>query len=325
MDRRPEPRHNPESRIEWHIVILSLIALILAGMLVFRMVQPHLEPYPVMEDIYPETLSGTEPAVIRDWNHVIAYVPLDDRTDNLEDVIYLAEASGFQIVMPEKDWYRTALDGQPLNANQTPYGNREKLFEWVHKMDRHGCNLFILSLDQLFSGGLVNSRSISQPQTFTFSDGSVMTETEAFDTWILSLADDPANRIYLFDSVVRLSPTVSYNGITEADYYALRAYGMAARPVLPDAQLTLDRIFAAYPLSADALTHVEKTLPERWQNLLTPERITEYLNVRRRKLSLLDSVITAVHSRAGENLHLIIGIDDSLAASTDGGWETVPH
>ena len=38
---------------------------------------------------------------------VIAYVPLDDRPDNAERVVYLAESLGYELAMPERDLYRT--------------------------------------------------------------------------------------------------------------------------------------------------------------------------------------------------------------------------
>ncbi|MFR3921155.1 MAG: DUF4127 family protein [Dysosmobacter welbionis] len=44
---------------------------------------------------------------------MIAYVPLDDRPDNAERVVYLAESLGYELAMPERDLYRTRLDGQP--------------------------------------------------------------------------------------------------------------------------------------------------------------------------------------------------------------------
>ena len=52
----------------------------------------------------------------------VAYAPLDDRPDNVERVEYLAESLGYALAMPERDWYRTALDGQPLNENGTQCG-----------------------------------------------------------------------------------------------------------------------------------------------------------------------------------------------------------
>ena len=55
---------------------------------------------------------------------------------------------------PEGDLYRTRLDGQPPNENGTQYGDRGALYEWVAKQEAAGCDRYILSLDQLLSGGL---------------------------------------------------------------------------------------------------------------------------------------------------------------------------
>ena len=107
---------------------------------------------------------------------VIAYVPLDDRPDNAERVVYLANSLGYQLAMPEEDWYRTKLDGQPLNENGTQYGDRAKLYEWVLEQENVGCDRYVLFVDQLLSGGLVNSRHLSGENPVTLSDGTVLTE-----------------------------------------------------------------------------------------------------------------------------------------------------
>lgn len=280
-------------------------ALLLAGALIWALIPPREVP-PVLDSL--ETDAGG----VDDWENVIAYVPLDDRTDNLEDVIYLAEASGYRIVMPEGDVYCTKLDGQAVNSNGTQYGDREALMTWVREMDRQGCDLFLLSLDQLFSGGLVNSRAISAEQPLVFDDGAVMSETEAFDAFILSLAEDPENRVYLFDSVVRLASTVGYQGFDVEEYYALRAYGMAARPALEGDALTLENIFAAYPYAEDGVVPAEETLEnDAYRSVLTEDVIADYLGVRMRKLKLLDYVISALKTAEHDNIHLLIGIDDS--------------
>ena len=255
------------------------------------------------------------PDTVKDWTHVIAYVPLDDRTDNVEDAVYLAEASGWRVVMPEQDLYRTALDGQPLNANGTQYGNRAALLEWVRAMSEKGCRRYVLSLDQLFSGGLVNSRSISASWPIIFPDGSSLSEAAAFDAYILPLAENPENRVYLFDSVTRLSPTVGYRGVGEAEYYALRAYGMVERPALPEENLTLENVFALYPYAANGVTKAEEEIEDgRFRSVITEELLGEYLHVRQRKLSLLDSIIPSILSVTGtpySRMQLLIGVDDS--------------
>lgn len=251
---------------------------------------------------------------VEQWRNVIAYVPLDDRTDNMEDVVYLAQASGYQVVMPEGDVYCTRLDGQKKNANGTQYGDREALFQWVREMDEQGCDLFLLSLDQLFSGGLVHSR-YTLGEDLHFDDGTVMTEAEAFDAFILTLTEDPKNRVYLFDSVVRLASTVGYEGFGIDEYYALREYGMVARPALSGDELTLENVFAAYPYAADGVTRAEDALADdSYAHVLTDELIADYNAVRVRKLTLLDHVISAVKTSGSDRFHLLIGIDDSSNA-----------
>lgn len=245
-----------------------------------------------------------------DFSRVIAYVPLDDRIDNLEDVTYLAEASGWEVVTPPRDWFRTALDGQPRNENGTPYGNREALFEWVRDMGRAGCHTFVLSLDQLFSGGLVHSRFVRETWPLSFSGRSSMGEIDAFRKYVLPLAKNPKNHLYLYDSLARLSPTVGYEGIGEAEYYALREYGMVPRPTLPDRELTLQHVFSLYPYAADRHTPAEDALENtRFRDALSPELLETYLGVRRRKLTLTDEVLSEI--QPFDNVQLFIGVDDS--------------
>ena len=82
---------------------------------------------PVRTDPADAEIWDTNPA----FDVTVAYVPLDDRPDNEERVIYLAESLGYTLLMPERDLYHTALDGQPRNANGTQSGDRAALYEWV--------------------------------------------------------------------------------------------------------------------------------------------------------------------------------------------------
>ena len=267
----------------------------------------YYRPAPPIDNVLESLDVNAE--TVAEWRNVIAYVPLDDRTDNMEDVVYLAEASGYRVVMPEGDVYCTKLDGQKLNRNGTQYGDREALMEWVKEMDEQGCDLFLMSLDQLFSGGLVHSR-YTLGEDMVFDDGTVMTELEAFDEYILFLTNDPKNRIYMFDSVVRLASTVGYEGFGIDEYYALREYGMVARPALTGEELTLENIFANYPCAADGVTLAENALADNtYAHVLTEELIADYNAVRVRKLTLLDHVMKGI--KGSDNIHLIIGIDDS--------------
>ena len=170
---------------------------------------------------------------------VIAYVPLDDRPDNAERVVYLAESLGYELAMPERDLYRTRLDGQPPNENGTQYGDRGALYEWVAKQEAAGCDRYILSLDQLLSGGLVSSRAMTGENPVTLSSGETLVEAELLTAVIDLLAADENNRIWLLDTVMRLAATTGYGGFGLNEYKALRTYGMAPRPHLEGTDLTI--------------------------------------------------------------------------------------
>ena len=236
---------------------------------------------------------------------VIAYVPLDDRPDNVERVVYLAESVGYSLVMPEADLYRTRLDGQPTNENGTQYGDIAALYEWVLDQEAAGCDRYILSMDQLLSGGLVNSRHTAETLAVTLSDGTVMTDRELLGGLLTALAADENNRVWLLDSVMRLAPTVGYAGFGIEEYNALRAYGAAPRKEAAGAELTVEAIAADYRLgSGEALLRAADFG-------LTEEQADTYLSARRRKLELSDRMMEVVSGREYGNFRVLIGIDDS--------------
>lgn len=150
----------------------------------------------------------------------VAYVPLDDRPVNTDRVEYLAGSLGYELVMPDAEDYRTRLDEQPLGESGLKYGDRAALYEWVLEQEESGCDRYILSLDQLLSGGLVNSRCFTGADV-TLSDGTTMTETELIESLFAALSA-PENEIWVIDTVMRLAPTVGYDGNTLEDYSTLR-------------------------------------------------------------------------------------------------------
>lgn len=235
----------------------------------------------------------------------IAYVPLDDRPDNVERVVYLAESLGYELAMPEADLYRTRLDGQPLNENGTQYGDMAALYEWVLEQEAAGCDRYILSMDQLLSGGLVNSRHTSEPLTVTLSDGTEMTDLELMTALLGELAGDENNRVWLLDSVMRLAPTTGYAGFGLEEYNALRAYGAEGRPVLEGEALTAENIRADYRLGGDGT----ELVPAEFG--LTEAQTAEYLAARSRKLALAERMMQTVECGGCENFRVLIGIDDS--------------
>jgi len=236
----------------------------------------------------------------------IAYVPLDDRPDNEERVEYLAQSLGYTLNMPDEDLYKTRLDGQGVNSDGTQSGDRGALYEWVLQQEAAGCNFYILSLDQLLSGGLVASRALRGDNPVALTDGTELKEGQLLKKLLETLRADKNNRVWLLDTVMRLAPTVGYGGFGLNEYNGLRAYGMAARPTLSGDDLTADKIAADYPLAADG----QPITPDA---SLPAGAAADYLAARERKLRLTDELLTVLRQDGYENFRVLIGIDDSSA------------
>lgn len=232
----------------------------------------------------------------------IAYVPLDDRPDNVERVAYLSESLGYTLAMPEACLYQTRLDGQPCSFDNFQRGEPWSLFTWVLEQEAAGCDRYILSLDQLCSGGLVSSRTMTGDE-LDLPGGGTVSASQMVEDLLTALAADENNVVWLLDSVMRLAPTVGYEGGTLEEYNALRAYGAEGRPPLAD--LTAEAVQAGYRLRSDgsALDPADFGLTEA--------RVEEYLAARARKLALSDETISLVQACGAEKFRMLIGIDDS--------------
>ena len=144
---------------------------------------------------------------------VIAYVPLDDRPDNVGRVEYLAESLGYVLNMPEEWIFKTLLDGQmedyyAENGLETQSwtgqsGYSGLLYDWVLEQEASGCDRYLLSVDQLLYGGLVASRLA---ETTTERDGKPWPLAELLESLLSALAEDPNNEVWLLDSVMRRGP-----------------------------------------------------------------------------------------------------------------------
>lgn len=250
------------------------------------------EPLP-----YPEP-AASEPG------KTVAYVPLDDRPDNVERVEYLAESLGYALAMPEKVLYRTALDHQPKNFDSLQRGEPWSLFTWVLDQEAAGCDRYILSLDQLHSGGLVSSRSLTGDE-LELPGGGTVDPSQMLENLLAKLAEDGNNVVWLLDSVMRLAPTVGYEGGTLEEYNALRAYGSEPRETLEGREaLTFANVCLSYCCGADG-----EPLPE--PEGFGSELLEGYLAARERKLRLSDQVQHILSRPGYENFRLLIGIDDS--------------
>ncbi len=249
-----------------------------------------------------EPLPYPEPAAAEPGK-TVAYVPLDDRPDNVERVIYLAESLGYALEMPEAELYRTRLDHQPKNFGSLQRGEPWSLYTWVLEREAAGCDRYILSLDQLCSGGLVSSRSMTRDDLELPRGGGTVSASGLLEDLLTALAEDGDNVVWLLDSVMRLAPTVGYEGGTLEEYNAVRAYGMEPRKTLTGAELTLENVFDSYERGADGTC-----LPKEPEAASALERSLE---ARKRKMVSSTQVQELLAREGYENFRLLIGIDDS--------------
>ena len=204
----------------------------------------------------------------------VVYVPLDDRPFNDSRVKTMAESLNIQLITPDRDLYATKLDGQTENTNGTQYGSREALVTWLQEMDKT-YDTFIISMDQLLSGGLMNARCMTEMTVLHFADGSSMTEYEVID-FLAELAEN--NTLYLIDSVARLASACDFDGYTINHYWVTRSYGMVGRPVFYRDDLTVEHIIASYPYAADGHTkaYLQANLSsEELEMLLSPKAASQ--------------------------------------------------
>lgn len=238
------------------------------------------------------SLCGYREVVEKKGSVRIAYIPIDNRPCNYERVIYMAESAGMELLVPDEDLFRTALDNMTPNKNGTTYGDREKLLQWIQETDKI-CDYFVLSLDQLLSGGLVASRWMSNTD--------LTLEYKIADA-VIDLCRN--NTVVLFDTVMRLASTINYQGYEMNEYNALRTYGQKARKTLTGNQLTVENIIAGYRYDTNG-NPISSTLSE--------STLSAYHASRARKLKLADYILR----RAGDDLNFIyFGVDDSSPQTT---------
>ncbi len=273
--------------------VKRLWAAVLALVLLAGCAPGRTEPLP-----YPEP-AASEPG------KTIAYVPLDDRPDNVERVVYLAESLGYALAMPEKVLYRTALDGQPKNFDSLQRGEPWSLFTWVLEQEAAGCDRYILSLDQLHSGGLVASRSMTGYDIELPGGGTVQVHS-MLEQLLTALSADENNVVWLLDSVMRLAPTVGYEGGTLEDYNAIRAFGALPRRTLEGDALNLEDIGESYWWGPNG-----ENLRSQTKEAGAYEAALRHVRSRDRKMTLSYVVRDTLGKPGYENFRLLTGIDDS--------------
>ncbi len=270
------------------------------------------------------TAFGVAPSAVQAASEmpVLAFVPLDNRPVCVDRILYQAASAGFDVRLPEEEWYTTRLDGQ--GGNISPYGcqvgDGSKIMTWLEEMEAAGCDWYVIHLDQMFSGGLVGSR---------YPDQNALTsvETNIVDR-LVALSNKVGNHVYFVDTVMRLASTGSFKGFEIPEYGTFRTYAAQVRKELNKSNFyttdynasvaQLDLIAANYQIGAsgETLTYYTGERTE-WKGPLTQAMVNTYHGSRRRKMDLINLMMQF----GNRNVTYIIGVDDASPQFTIQGNE----
>lgn len=201
----------------------------------------------------------------------ICYVPLDNRPVSYERVIYLCNAMGFDILIPDKALVATRLDNmEPFPGGRTS-GDRDRILEWLKSCEGR-CDWYVISLDQMLSGGLVSSRWMDN------------TDLEfEFEVCDYLKALSLKHKVILYDTVMRLAFTDGYGGYGMNEYDRSRAYGIEERLELYGDELTREKIVSTYTTAPDGSEIDAKGLSR--------DQLDKYFACRERKLRLTERIL----------------------------------
>ncbi len=258
-------------------------------------------------------------------NTKVVYVPLDNRPVNLDRAEYLALSAGIDLVMPPESIISTTLDtNTAYGTTSSDQGDVEELFTWLQQQD---ADYYALSLDQLFSGGLVGSRapfydtedSIARMNQ-TLGSYQLSAKEEEIVEYLTTLADTEGKYVVFFDTIMRLASTSGYAGMVGGEYNFLRyQYTLEDRKDLSGDALNIDQIVANYQYGANGTklsTYFNKSGCEDYDGYGTTfsqTLVDQYCLARERKLRIADALYSSCINNVDS---LFIGVDDSMGQET---------
>ncbi len=194
--------------------------------------------------------------------------------------------------MPPKSLVATKLDYQMFEGDVSNVGNRNEILNWLssyHIDHNNEIDAYLLSMDMLYSGGLVGSRD---------SKFSANSDTEALNI-ILDFLNSTTKPVYIIDTVMRLAATSGFNGYETSEYNATRAYGKVERKTASpwSFQSVIDCM--RYDINGNKIAHPG----------LTTSQVNKYIAARERKIRFSSKLIQAIKDK--ENVYVFYGVDDS--------------
>ena len=256
----------------------------------------------------------------------IVYVPLDNRPVNLDRIQHQAEAAGFTLVTPDDYMMSAMLDSE--DEDKSDQGNPNQLYAWLEDCFKvKGYNYYVISVDQMLSGGLVGSRepfddkddsiaNQSSLDNFTRDTGSAYKDGEDYKGYTLSadetkiinllkeIAESKTTYTVYFDTIKRLACTKNYFDWDIHDYNALRNYGGNAPEQLYGNELTIENIVKSYT-EFDVVYNADSG---KSGQALDGDKYKKFIAARERKLRIAEALYPTLAANADT---FYVGYDDS--------------
>ncbi|MDW2876484.1 MULTISPECIES: DUF4127 family protein [Bacillaceae] len=227
----------------------------------------------------------------------VAYVPIDDRPVNLDRVIAAGKALGIRVLTPPKDIISTKLDYQGSNQTGKRFGDPAAILNWLRSVESQ-VDGFIVSADMIASGGLVGSRLLNQSIPYSTA--------ESYLNQLASLKTN-GKPMYIFDSVMRLAPTVGVEGIDQTEYDAIRKWASQPRKVFTDQASIIEN----YHVAPDGTTIQSSNV--KFQ--VSPGNASKFYAARERKFKLNRRILDLAYYNESFD-YVAYGVDDSNKTST---------
>ena len=240
---------------------------------------------------------------------VVVYVPLDDRPCNNERVQLAGKSMGIEILFPPKDYFKNCLDNQPLNSTGSQLGSPDLILEWLRNISQsRNIDAYLVSLDQINSGGLIGSR--------VATDDDISTEKNRIVDLMSIIGNKPA---YFFDTIMRLASTLGFQNMGMYEYISTRLYASHNRMPFrhSDKNIRKDHILNYYDIDgADHIISYQSMYNKDDGKLytLTREQVNKYLTARKRKFKLNAEILEYI--KGFPNAYISVGVDDSSHRQT---------
>lgn len=228
---------------------------------------------------------------------IVAYIPLDDRPCNYDRVKLAAEAMGINLLTPPVEYFKNYLDNQGTNDRGWQIGCPDKIEQWFKQVNQqYNIDSYIISLDQLCSGGLIGARKFNHP----------ISSDEALNRVKRVMDMTNGKKVYLFDVVLRLATTVGFDGLTQADYEASWNYASVPRYKVDIGMYNENEerseIIGSYDMGVDG-----KKIDASKYGFA---KVNEYLDARMRKFNL-NCEVGKLLSNNYPNVDFVYGVGDA--------------